>query len=212
MHPRPKKLVGVIGTQTDIGKTYVSSRWLLLLREQGLKVAARKPVQSFDNDANTDAMQLATATGEYAIDVCPQHRNYPLALAPPMAADVLQRPRIHLGDLLLEMNWPAHIDVGLVETVGGPLSPLAHDGDCMDFLARVQPDLLLLIADAGLGTLNAVRLALSCVAQTPLRLTKLTVFLNRYDEENTLHRLNRQWLQENHGVNAISSVANIKLN
>jgi dethiobiotin synthetase len=193
---RPKTLIGVLGTHTEVGKTYVTAGWLSHLRQQGLSVAARKPVQSFNaDDATTDARQLANATGEAETDVCVADRNYPLALAPPMAADSLGRARIELSALIEEIVWPADVDVGIVETVGGPYSPIAHDGDSIDLIKRLQPDAILLVADAGLGTLNAVRLCLNCIDNTPA-----TVFLNRFDVGNELHRLNRRWLQEKYGV------------
>jgi dethiobiotin synthetase len=193
---RPRTLIGVLGTHTEVGKTYVTANWLSHLRQQGLNVAARKPVQSFNaDDATTDARQLANATGEAETDVCPLHRNYPLALAPPMAADELNRPRIELGALLQEITWPAEVDVGIVETVGGPYSPIAHDGDSIDLIAQLKPDAILLVADAGLGTLNAVRLCLQCVGEMPT-----TVFLNRFDAASELHQLNRQWLHEKYGI------------
>lgn len=193
---RPQRLIGVLGTHTEVGKTYVTANWLAHLRQQGLNVAARKPVQSFNaDDATTDARQLSRATGETETGVCCADRNYPLALAPPMAADLLGRPRIELNALLDEITWPENIDVGVVETVGGPYSPIAHDGDSIDLIYKLQPDAVLLVADAGLGTLNAVRLCMRCVEDM-----RVAVFLNRFDVSNELHRMNRQWLQEKYGV------------
>jgi dethiobiotin synthetase len=196
MTHRPRLLIGVAGTHTEVGKTYVSARWLSYLRAVGFAVAARKPVQSFAvGDASNDAVQLAQATGEDQYAVCPVHRRYPLALAPPMAADLLHRQRILKDELLQELTWPADIDVGLVETVGGPYSPLSHDGASVDLLRLCQPDRTVLIADAGLGTLNAVRL---CWPHLP----QPVVFLNRYDANNELHRLNYQWLSERYSIPA----------
>ena len=45
---RPRRLVLVVGTGTDVGKTWVSAHLLATLRAAGLTVAARKPAQSFD--------------------------------------------------------------------------------------------------------------------------------------------------------------------
>lgn len=199
---RPRILIGVLGTHTEVGKTWVSARLLAHARAQGLRVAARKPAQSFDPDpVTTDAEQLAHATGEAAAEVCPAHRHYPRALAPPMAADVLQRPRIELKELLREITWPPQLDLGLVETAGGPRSPIAHDGDSLDLIKQLRPDHVLLVADAGLGTLNAVRLSLA--ALTPLR---AVVMLNRFDDGNELHVLNRRWLADKYDVRVVTSV------
>jgi dethiobiotin synthetase len=201
---RPRQLIGVLGTHTEVGKTYVLAQWLAMLRAQGYTVTARKPVQSFGvNDETTDAKQLAAATGESPAEICPSHRSYPLAYAPPMAADVLQRPGIRLAELIADLNWPKTYDVGAVETVGGPRSPIAHDGDSVELLLRLQPDRVLLVADAGLGTLNAVRLSLTAAA--PLR---CVVVLNRYQADNELHRLNREWLRRD-GIEGIVNLSEL---
>lgn len=195
-------LICVLGTHTEVGKTWLSTQLLAFARSKGLRVAARKPVQSFDAAAiETDARLLAQATGEAPDTVSPPHRHYPLAVAPPMAADLLQRPRIALAGLLDEMRWPAQVDIGLVETVGGLLSPLAHDADSVDLARRLQPCRVVLVADAGLGTLNAVRLSLQC-----LKPLDAIVFLNRFDAGDELHRLNREWLAQRYGVSVATTI------
>lgn len=205
---RPTLLIGVLGTQTEVGKTWVAARLLVQAKAAGRRVAARKPAQSFEQpDAaqdDTDAHRLAAATGEDPTTICPSHRWYPLALAPPMAADRLQRPRITLDELLAEIFWPQNIDIGLVETAGGPRSPLSHDGDSVDLIKRLRPDLVVLVADAGLGTLNAVRLALASLE--PL---SATVLLNRFDAANELHRMNRDWLRDRYGVRVATDVSDL---
>jgi len=177
-----------MGTATDVGKTWVGARVLGALRDHGATVAARKPVQSYDPGAGpTDADLLAAVTGEEADEVCPRHRWYSAAMAPPMAAQVLGRPSFGVADLTAELSWPDDCDVGWVETVGGPRSPIAADGDSAALAATVEPDLVVLIADAGLGAINAVML---CVPVLP---APAVVVLNRF-AGGDLHRRNRGWL------------------
>ena len=192
----PTRVIGVLGTHTEVGKTWVLSRILEATRARGLTVAARKPVQSFDpQQGPTDADLLAKASGEDTALVCPSHRSYPIPVAPPMAADVLGRPHIRFQDVLREITWPLGTERVFIETVGGPRSPLAHDADSVDLVHRLQVDTVLLVADAGLGTLNAVRLSLTAIHALPT-----FVFLNRYDPDNELHVLNMQWLRERYGI------------
>jgi len=190
---RPDHLVTVIGANTAAGKTWVSAKLAECLRSRGLTVAARKPVQSYGAcDSDTDADVLAMATGERAVDVCPEHRWYAMAMAPPMAAMFLGLPSFDIADLVSEVSWPEDsFDVGVVETVGGPRSPGASDGDSVDLAAALDPDLAVLVCRAQLGAINAVRLAADCVLARGLT---PVVFLNRYRREDIDER-NCRWLQ-----------------
>jgi dethiobiotin synthetase len=186
-------VVLVTGTGTEVGKTWMGAAVLADLRHRGVAVAARKPVQSYAADealSATDAGVLASATGDTAEGVCPAHRWLPVAMAPPMAARRLGRPGFSVADLAGEIHWPPGTAVGWVETVGGPRSPLADDGDSAALASWIHPRLIVLVADAGLGTINAVRLS-----AVPFAGRSMLVALNRYDPLDELHRANRQWLQ-----------------
>jgi dethiobiotin synthetase len=199
-------VIAVAGTQTEVGKTWLTQRLLGSWKALGVQVAGRKPVQSFDPPGQeTDADLLAEASGEDRYAVCPVHRWYPAALAPPMAADALGSPRILLREVVAETVWPDHIDIVMVETVGGIRSPISHDGDSVDLIRQLQPDQVVLVADAGLGTLNAIRLTLACLESWPT-----LVFLNRFDPSNHLHRLNLQWLAEHDHVTAVTTVESLR--
>jgi dethiobiotin synthetase len=180
--------VFVTGTATGVGKTWWSAATARHLRAEGVTVAARKPVQSGAPGEVSDAEVLASATGEPIDDVTPHHRTYLLAWAPPMAAAELGRPAFSVADLAAETAWPSGVAVGIVEGVGGPRSPVAADGDNVALLELLQPDLVVLVADAGLGTINAVRLCVPALGDRAV-----VVALNRYRDE-PLHARNRDVL------------------
>lgn len=201
---RPQLLVLVAGTATDVGKTWVGGATLGLLRARGTTVAARKPAQSAEADdpGPSDADVLAAATGEDPATVCPVHRHYTVAMAPPMAAEALGRPVPTTAELLAELVWPAEaVEVGWLETVGGPHSPIAVDGDAVTFAERLDPDLVVLVADAGLGTVNAVRSSLA-----PFGDRAAIVLLNRFDATDDLHRRNLDWLRTRQGLDVVVDV------
>jgi dethiobiotin synthetase len=202
-----RRLIVVTGTATEIGKTWVAARLLRELRAEGFSVAARKPAQSFDpDDAFTDAHLLGDATGESATDVCPLHRWFPVPMAPPMAADSLGRPPFTIAELAAEITWPVPApDIAMVECAGGVRSPHAIDGDAISLIEELQPDLVLLVADAGLGTINSVRLSLEAIDHGSHVATPIVV-LNRYDPFEELHRRNREWLETHLPVEVLSSV------
>ncbi len=193
-----ERVVVVLGTGTGVGKTWVGACLLRTLRRRGVEVGARKPAQSFDPGSRpTDAEVLAEAAGESPLEVCPPHRWYEVAMAPPMAAELLAKPTFTISDLVAETRWPAAVRVGIVETAGGVRSPQAFDGDATDLVAafeQVAPLVVpVLVADAGLGTLNAVRLCLDAVGPVP-------VVLNRFDAGDELHRRNLSWLRSAGGA------------
>lgn len=200
---RPDLLVAVLGTATDVGKTWVGARLVTELRSRGLAVAARKPVQSFEPDSTAprDAAVLADASGEAEDVVCPPHRCYALAMAPPMAAAALGITGPALADLVDELRWRGAVDVGVVEAVGGVRSPLADDADSRDLVRTLQPDVVVVVADAGLGTIDATRGAVEALAPD-----RPIVHLNRFDADDDLHLRNVAWLRDRDGVDVTVAV------
>jgi dethiobiotin synthetase len=199
---RPSITVAVAGVATDAGKTWVAAEMLAQLRSMGRHVSARKPVQSFEQGTvTTDAHLLGAATGELPTTVCLTHRWYPLAMAPPIAARRLGLAPIALQDLLDELTWPGDEEIRVVETVGGVRSPLADDADSASFVRALEPDHVVLVADARLGAINAVRLCVGALA--PLA---ITVILNRFDGHDAVHQSNREWLAERDGLPVVVTV------
>ena len=200
---RPRVTVLVTGTGTEVGKTWLSVAILENARRQGVTVAARKPVQSFHpSDGVTDADLLGDASGERPASVCPEHRRYGVPMAPPMAAASLGMDPPLLADLIEEIDrsWPdPAVDLGLVEGAGGVASPLAKDGDSAALAKALSPDLVVLVADAGLGPINAVRLSRAALGPLPV-----VVYLNRFDHGQELHERNRAWLVQVDGLEVSS--------
>ncbi len=203
----------VCGTGTEVGKTWVCSRLMRELRRRGLSVAARKPAQSFAIDSEgirlggaTDAEVLGSASGEDPEEVCHSFRSYHRAMAPPMAAEALGLPGFTVGDLISELVWPpVRVQVGVVETAGGVRSPQASDGDTTDLLVALAPDTVVLVSDAGLGTINDVRMSMDALATATRGRTSVPiVVLDRFDGHHDIHRRNRDWLVERLGYPVVT--------
>jgi dethiobiotin synthetase len=191
-------LVLVTGTGTDVGKTWVGAELLRRISALGWTVSARKPAQSYSReDQITDADILAAASGETANEVCPPGRWYPVAMAPPMAAEVLGLPTVLLGDLEREVGsgWPlVPVDVGLIEGAGGVASPLASNGDIAELARSLGTNLAIVVAKAERGTINSIRLSHDVLS--PMR---VVVYLNRFDKDNEMHVRNYDWLTKHDG-------------
>lgn len=198
---RPERLLFVTGTATEIGKTWVSAALLSSARGKGRSVAARKPLQSFSpGDRSTDAAELAQATGENPADVCLQSLAAPMA--PPMAAAALgvKVPTIAGLAAWVSGSWPV-CSLGVVEGAGGVASPIGSDGDCAALARALQPDAVVLVADADLGVINAVRLSVGALAGLPV-----VVHLNRFEPVDDLHRRNLAWLADVDGLRVTTTV------
>jgi dethiobiotin synthetase len=184
------------GTATEVGKTWWGRATIDILRGHGVAVVARKPAQSYlpDELGHTDAEVLGRASGEPAEIVCPLHRWYPVPMAPPMAADALGLPSFSIAELVEDIAPSPAAEMTIIEGAGGPRSPMASDGDNVTLARAVEADVVVLVAPAGLGTINAVRLSVDAFRSEPGNGARLVVALNRYDATDELHRRNHGWL------------------
>ncbi len=67
----------------------------------------------------------------------------------------------------------------------------------------LAPDIAVLVADAGLGTINAVRLTLDALGTPPT--STAVVVLNRFDPAVDLHLCNLEWLRERDGLRVFTA-------
>ena len=160
----------VTGTDTGVGKTVIAAALVLALRGKGVRALGFKPVESgVGDEAPSDAAILSAASGT----------NEPLAeplltlgepLAPAVAAE---RARRALDPDLVLARLETLRAVGytlVVEAAGGLLVPLAWSFTALDLAERAGLEAIV-VARAGLGTLNHVRLTAEALAsrRVPLR-------------------------------------------
>ena len=58
---------------------------------------------------------------------------------------------------------------------------------------------MLLVAEAGLGAVSAVRMSVEAFSGSPI-----VVVLNRYDEDDTVQHGNRDWLRDRDGYDVVT--------
>ena len=154
----------ITGTDTGVGKTYVTCGLAALLRESGYRVGVMKPAETgCDGDDGKlvpqDALALKAAAGsEFSLEkICPYQFREPLA--PSVAAEREGR-RIdveRLMDIYREIS-AAH-DITLVEGAGGLMVPLVPSYTYADF-ASVLKLLVIVVAANKLGAINHLLLTL----------------------------------------------------
>ena len=164
------KTIVVVGSGTDVGKTFVSCRLLNDLRARGLSVVARKPVVSgIDPTACgvSDTDRLLTAAG-VGIDDVNRDRISPFrflaAVAPNEAA---RREGVVLDHAAIVQACAIDDDesdddaVVLVETAGGVMSPLTDTTTQLDLVVALAAPALLVVEGSYLGWLSHTLTALS---------------------------------------------------
>jgi dethiobiotin synthetase len=144
----------VTGTDTGVGKTFVTCALAHALRAAGRRVAVMKPAETgVVGDAAEDALALRAAAGDPAPldDVCPWRLPEPLAPAVAAARAGVTIDVPALSRLVERRRREA--DVLLIEGAGGLLVPLAGTTTFLD-LAVAHRLPLLVVAANRLGMVN----------------------------------------------------------
>ena len=157
------KALFVTGTGTDIGKTYVTGLIVKCLRDAGFAAGYYKAALSGAEVAADgtllpgDALHVAHVAGLNAADVTVSY-VYRDAVSPHLAAQIEHRPMDFAKVAQDYRRAKEHTDYLTVEGSGGIICPLRWDGDehvVLDDLAVRLGLSALVVADAGLGTINA---------------------------------------------------------
>jgi len=181
MSNKPSSLgVFITGTDTGVGKTYLSSRLIKALHQHGQSITARKPVESGCRKTSEgslfpdDGQQLLEAAGNDKLDAITPFR-YEAALAPPRAA-ALAGKSLLLSELSAACT-PVHGPL-IVEGAGGFLSPIADDGLNADLAVALELPILI-VAPNRLGCIN--HCLLTCEAIEKRGLEIIAIALNQVE-------------------------------
>ncbi len=156
----------ITGTDTNIGKTYVSTRLLQKFNQQGLKTIGLKPVATGCIDGyNQDALLLQHHA---SIKLDYQLVN-PFAFTPPISPNIacayLTVDRIISA---LDESFKVKADICLIEGIGGWLTPL-NSYETMDDLVKQINDIeIIIVVGIRLGCLNHALLTLNAIKKTNL--------------------------------------------
>lgn len=145
----------ISGTDTGVGKTMVTAGIAAALRQDGVDVGVWKPVQSgaLADEPGSDAYLLKVLSGveDTYEEIAPL--VFPAPLTPLLAAEAVGKSLtvdevVAGGQELMERHSAL-----VVEGAGGLLVPLTRTEMMADLASRLELPLLL-VARAGLGTIN----------------------------------------------------------
>ena len=206
------KSLFIIGTGTDVGKTYVSGLILKKLRESGASAAYYKAAMSGNERGGDgvlrpgDALWVKEHSGiaQPLQEMCPF--VYEAAVSPHLAARLEGRP-VDLDTVMSGFRSLRNCCEYLtLEGFGGVLCPLRFDGQelWLTDVIRSCGSGCLLVADAGLGTINQAGLTAFFLKQQKLPLKG--VILNHYQPGNVLHEDNKKMCEYVTGVKVAACV------
>jgi dethiobiotin synthetase len=164
----------IAGTDTDVGKTRVTTGLIAGFREQGLRVSGMKPVAagvvSTENGFfNDDVIKIADISGQNAGDINLNPYSLPEPLSPNIAAEHagisidLEVIRRHYLSLAQES------DVVVVEGAGGWLVPISDRLTMADVAATLGLPVILTVG-LRLGCLNHSLLTAQAIRQQGLKI------------------------------------------
>ena len=155
-------LLVVTGTDTGVGKTVATAALACAARLAGIDVVVCKPVQTGTADGEDDLAVVSRLSG---VDRVVGSWRYPEPLAPAAAAERAGLPlpnRVELDVLLRVIDHSRQLT--LVEGAGGLLVELGDNGVTLRDIACDARAPVLVVASAGLGTLNHTALTLEALA------------------------------------------------
>lgn len=202
------KTIFITATGTDIGKTYVSGLIAKHIKDKGLNIGYYKAALSGSNDIkDSDAWyvkQQADLLDSYDEMVSYTYKH---TYSPHLAAQIEGNP----PDIKIIKNAYKDIskkhDYMIVEGSGGIICPIRYDSNQKIFLEDIIKELnipSLIIADAGLGTINSTVLTIEYMRSKNLKING--VILNRFEMSNKMHEDNKKMIEEMTGVKIIGVV------
>ena len=207
----------VAGTDTGVGKTEIARAICALLARRGLRPLALKPVETGcapDHPEDALALLAACGTGQLLDEICPYRFRLPAAPLVAAEAEGATIDLLRIEQLVSRAKAPI-----VVEAAGGLLVPLARAAlslDQMDPADRgparaivTNLDLadrlrlpVVLVARAGLGTLNHTALSVDALERRGLETA--AVVLNRcVPDDDPSVATNARWVSELTGARVL---------
>lgn len=203
----------ITGTGTDVGKTYVTALIVKKLRDNGIRAGYYKAALSGavnDEHGNIqpgDACHVVTTAG--LNDDATQLVSYMYSepVSPHLAAQINHEP-IDMAKIKRDFGAAkAHFDYVTVEGSGGIICPLRWDNQrlILDDVVKELALNVLIVADAGLGTINATVLTIEHLNKRHIPIKG--VILNNYVAGDIMQIDNEKMIEEMTGVKVVARVS-----
>ncbi len=202
----------ITGTGTDIGKTYVTGLLMKKLAENGYNCAYFKAAMS-GNDRRDDgslipgeALHVKTVSGisQPLDEMCPY--IYETAVSPHLASKTEGSP-VDMDVVKKSYDRLAEkYEYIITEGSGGIMCPLRYDDEklFLEDLIHTLKVPSIIIADAGLGTINSVVLTVEYMRAHDLEVKG--VIFNNFHNSNIMEEDNKKMCEELTGIPVIACI------
>lgn len=160
----------ITGTDTHVGKTYISCALVRYFQQQGMTAVGLKPIasgcqQTPDGLRSDDALALQQASNaRYPYEII-----NPFAIEPPIAPHLSDEEDLSVANLHAWLRYEFKEEVVLIEGVGGWLVPLNDTETVADFVIAESLPVVLVVA-MRLGCLNHALLTVQAIEQAGVKL------------------------------------------
>ena len=191
-----KNQIFITGTDTGVGKTYVSYLIAKVLINKGVKVAYFKPAETGCQPICEDAKKLSDLTGQSIDEVVLYKFKNPVA---PLVAEREEGKKIEIEKILKHLEYlKQKYDFVIVEGAGGVAVPITeNNGKIYTYLDFIKDTNLptVIVARANLGTINHTYLTFKAIKDCQGQI--LSIFLNKASTNPDLaEKTNKQVLQK----------------
>lgn len=187
----------VTGTGTDIGKTYITALLLKKLHESGCDAAYFKAAMSGNQRREDgslvpgDALCVSSVSGisQPLDEMCPY--VYETAVSPHLAARLEGSPVELECVVQAYKNVSRKHDIVIAEGSGGIVCPIRFDDKklMLEDIVKALGLGCIVVADAGLGTINHVVLTVEYLRARDIRV--YGIILNNFKKGDVLHEDNK---------------------
>ncbi len=195
-----EKGIFVIGTGTDVGKTYIAALLIKKLRQNNINCGYYKAALS---GAERRGKQLIAVDAAYVYESAKIEGNpndsvsyiFEPAVSPHLAANLtetkISMKKIENDYIAIKNKFSCVI----LEGSGGIVCPILFENEKIMLvdIIRLLDVSTVLVADAGLGTINSTILTLEYMKQQSLKVHM--IILNNYDYKNIIHIENKRFLE-----------------
>lgn len=175
-HKKIAKGFFIVGTDTGVGKTVVSTALLIMLARQGFKTTAIKPIASGclltpSGLRNDDALTLQ----KYATHKIDYAQTNPFAFAEPIAPHIAaakSNTELTVAEILIKTTHTTssnNIDYIVIEGAGGLYVPLNNQETMIDLIKAYNYPVILVVG-IKLGCINHALLTLESIHNANIKI------------------------------------------